>query len=92
MKILKHGKFYVEKQIIECELCGCTFEITDADKEIVGRYEFSPYNRSDMSFRCPECNSTILACDVYKYSTKYEGLINDLMYIEEERSGKNGND
>ena len=86
MKVLKHGKLYVDKQILTCLQCGCVFEADWSDSVLRNL-------TTKTSFICPECNSYV---DVFNstttYANEYQGLINDLMYIEEERSDKNGND
>ena len=65
MKILKHGKYYIENKKIEC-VCGCEFEYEDRD--IVTDYSLA-YTSNSMQYEqyvlCPECKSRINLIKTY---------------------------
>ena len=50
MKVIKHGKCYVENKTVKCSECGCEFEVEN--KDVVKR----KINEHIVAYTyCPEC-------------------------------------
>lgn len=66
MKIIEHGKYYANNNIVTCGMCNCKFEFSENDKgtELISisdsikttlpyKYKYSTY------VKCPECKTKI---------------------------------
>ena len=68
MKILEHGRYYIENRITNC-MCGCKFEyeIEDIFIDKTLTYTSNPPQNEEYVL-CPECNARINLGKRYAYN------------------------